>query len=758
MGLEGCVPNVNQTEGQGDLETESFLAGDTDTDQEGGCIGIDAGAVVFSEIMFHPQASSTNTGQFIELYNTSSDILFMEGWTLSDGEQNATSLALPPEHDFPPYSYVLLGFDADTETNGGLSLDLVIDNIDLSTKHLRIFAGNTLIDELNFSGLGFPDVRGSSMNLAPSRLDATLNDQAVNWCASYQLYGMGDLGTPGIVNLECVDAPVCGDETIDDPEQCDDAQNTDDLDGCKYNCRFSCADPDADCGNTLGDCQRPVCVTSSYGQQCADIADHTDLPDDSNACTENLCLEGAPSHPKKTDGTSCNNQTGLDGDYCKQGLCIEPVCGDSVRGPLEECDDGGHTDGDGCSANCLWEECGNNRIDYGEDCDDGKDGDSADGCTDACLFTCSNANADCSNPDGDCHAPACIENDVGKVCSQVVAQSDVPLDGNPCTFDLCDASGNASNPWVSNGTSCDNASGVVGDYCVQAVCIDPICNDGILGPLEACDDGNQNPCDGCLPECTLYANTCGDTYACPPEECDDGNNVDGDGCSAMCALESNVCPDDMVAMPCDPALSVYEAFCMDRYEASRPDATADSQGTETTTAVSQANVIPWHTSYMNTTVYYQYQTACQNAGKRLCSEEEWYLACAGPLQQTYVFGNTFDRETCNCVDTFCDDFCNAHPEITNCDIGYNCGYTYDPYSFHVVPTGTFAECVNPAGAYDVCGNVWEIVPSSDNANGKIYEVRGGAFNCSYADIRLQCTYNASWNELYAGFRCCKDLD
>jgi hypothetical protein len=45
--------------------------------------------------------------------------------------------------------------------------------------------------------------------------------------------------------------------------------------------------------------------------------------------------------------------------------------------------------------------------------------------------------------------------------------------------------------------------------------------------------------------------------------------MDGDGCSFDCQLEPNACPDDMVAVPADPELGAHQAFCMDRYEASR---------------------------------------------------------------------------------------------------------------------------------------------------------------------------------------------
>ncbi len=246
---------------------------------------------------------------------------------------------------------------------------------------------------------------------------------------------------------------------------------------------------------------------------------------------------------------------------------------------------------------------------------------------------------------------------------------------------------------------------------------------------------------------------CGDGIVGQGEECDDGNNEDGDGCSADCMLEQELqCPDDMVLVEADAELGVSRPFCVDIYEASRSDATETEMGTDTSMAVSQPGVIPWHVNPMTADAFDQFKAACEAADKRICEKSEWYSVCAGPQRTSYVWGDSFDRMICNCVDTFCEEYCRDHPEIQDCDTGSNCGYTYN--SFHVVPTGRFQDCVSASGAYDVCGNVWEIVPSSDDGRG--YEVRGGAYNCAGAEQRLQCTYNAGWTALYAGFRCCKD--
>ena len=60
------------------------------------------------------------------------------------------------------------------------------------------------------------------------------------------------------------------------------------------------------------------------------------------------------------------------------------------------------------------------------------------------------------------------------------------------------------------------------------------CGDGLLDPVEECDDGNQEDDDGCNSSC--LEEYCGDGVVQPPEECDDGNNIDGDGCQGDCTL------------------------------------------------------------------------------------------------------------------------------------------------------------------------------------------------------------------------------
>lgn len=68
---------------------------------------------------------------------------------------------------------------------------------------------------------------------------------------------------------------------------------------------------------------------------------------------------------------------------CIEGVCID-LCGNDRVDPGEECDDGDRIADVACSATCLVPRCGNGSIDLGESCDDGP-GRSGDGCPSSCV-------------------------------------------------------------------------------------------------------------------------------------------------------------------------------------------------------------------------------------------------------------------------------------------------------------------------------------------------------------------------------------
>jgi hypothetical protein len=228
---------------------------------------------------------------------------------------------------------------------------------------------------------------------------------------------------------------------------------------------------------------------------------------------------------------------------------------------------------------------------------------------------------------------------------------------------------------------------------------------------------------------------------------------------------------------CPPEMALVGAVCVDRYEASRQDATATSAGSDESVAASRAGVLPWYVNPMSEAAFATFRAACAAAGKRLCGEAEWLDACQGPTRRTrYFFGDGWDPAACNSVDTFCQECCDILG-LGTCPTGENCGYSseltssYTPETcfisadygrdtchvcYHVMPTGAFPKCTNGSGLYDVNGNVWEVVPVPTEQDSRGYEVRGGAFNCGSPSYRFECGFNATWSDLYAGFRCCRE--
>jgi eukaryotic-like serine/threonine-protein kinase len=169
------------------------------------------------------------------------------------------------------------------------------------------------------------------------------------------------------------------------------------------------------------------------------------------------------------------------------------------------------------------------------------------------------------------------------------------------------------------------------------------------------------------------------------------------------------CGDDM-AMASPPGV------CMDRYEASRGNGDK---------AESVAGAMPWvNLSWKDA------QAACEAAGKRLCTSDEWSAACTGPPPgRAWAFGDRYEPKVCNLADNGAGG---------------------------AVPTGSLKGC---SGAFpqlhDLVGNVWEWTASC--GLGKC-RVRGGSFKSSGKSV--QCATGADFGTGDAdetiGFRCCRN--
>jgi formylglycine-generating enzyme required for sulfatase activity len=105
--------------------------------------------------------------------------------------------------------------------------------------------------------------------------------------------------------------------------------------------------------------------------------------------------------------------------------------------------------------------------------------------------------------------------------------------------------------------------------------------------------------------------------------------------------------------PPDPAAlaRVREVWMVERWAWGDPGASAmplpepprfQLEGRVTPKAVSRGGTVP--NGYLT---YYAARAACQNAGKRLCREEEWVTACRGERQLEFPYGAHYLPGKCN---------------------------------------------------------------------------------------------------------------
>ncbi len=205
-------------------------------------------------------------------------------------------------------------------------------------------------------------------------------------------------------------------------------------------------------------------------------------------------------------------------------------------------------------------------------------------------------------------------------------------------------------------------------------------------------------------------------YECTTDsDCDRHYQCSDRSCTLVVPTEPGTCPVDMIL--------IENIFCIDPYEAARPDATESSPGEDQSYAVSKAEVMPWRIALVEEAIQ-----ACEYSDKRLCEPSEWTLVCQGPNELLYSYGSVYEPETCNGIDTFQGAY------------------------FTLKPTGSFPECRNTYGVYDMNGNLWELT-----SDASFSQVRGGAYNCGNSLLLHQCTYiPTTWNPSAVGFRCCKD--
>lgn len=242
---------------------------------------------------------------------------------------------------------------------------------------------------------------------------------------------------------------------------------------------------------------------------------------------------------------------------------------------------------------------------------------------------------------------------------------------------------------------------------------------------------------------------------------------DGDGAmdASSDASDASDASLDQSVPACPPEMVHIEGYCIDRYEAHVVEVLPDGGARPhspylvvdglTVRAESAGGVVPQ--GYISQV---QAAAACQRAGKRLCSADEFRRACRGPdAADLYPYGGTTRvLGACN------EGKGSSLPRYYGSDASK---WTYaafnDPrlnqWDGGLAPTGSYPRCVSPDGVYDCVGNLHEWGSDAPDAKGH-GRFRGGF----YGDAEVNghgCAYVTSAHELAyhdysTGFRCCMD--
>jgi formylglycine-generating enzyme required for sulfatase activity len=192
--------------------------------------------------------------------------------------------------------------------------------------------------------------------------------------------------------------------------------------------------------------------------------------------------------------------------------------------------------------------------------------------------------------------------------------------------------------------------------------------------------------------------------------------------------------------------------CVDRYEAALENRPFSRPVDEVDASAYRAVVAKGIKPQVNVTAF-QAETACVNAGKRLCTAAEWTAACRGPKNTLYPYGDKYVKGACN--EGRQAPQRRWHPPNGRLD---------DPrlaeMAETVEPGGAFPQCVSAYGVYDLHGNVHEwVVDTGRDARfglflgGFFADAEGNGFGCTYkTNAHLK-----DYHDYSTGFRCCKDL-
>jgi hypothetical protein len=504
---------------------------------------ISVGDLVISEIMWDPTKVADYRGEWIEIYNTSSASLNLNGLVINSAGNSGHTIS--SDVVVAAKGQVLLNVCSGSGLNGGTVGDYIYNYSDVSlwgTDSLSLVANGTTLDSVSYNFYANNLENGKSLSLAPSLLNINDNDNASSWCSSTSTYGDGDFGTPDATNDICANVDADGDG-LTAATDCDD---TDANVGVITYYRDVDSDTYGDDNNTTTACEVPAGYVE-IGGDCDDTRSEVN-PDATEICDglDNDCdndIDDSDSNVDSSTGTifyadSDSDTYGDDNTTLQQ--CDQPAGFVEIPGDCNDSDAGINPSATDIELNGIDENCDgvdNNGADNDGDGFTVATGDCND--NDAAIFP--GASEICDNKDNDCDGD--IDDDDSNVTGGTTYFLDNDNDGfgGSSTVSACDQ----PDGTFATLTDCDDTNAAIFPNATETIDdgIDQDCNNGDLCYVDSDNDGFRT--NSTVVSADLDCLDTGEGESTDATDCDDSSSAVNANAQEVCDGVDNDCDGDI---------------------------------------------------------------------------------------------------------------------------------------------------------------------------------------------------------------------